>query len=447
MLINDTTKILEAYSNNLEEILVLDENNVKKEFEDNLFVILSTKYRKLTNNNIIKKFKSSNTNSNIIQNDKEYNSILINKSSFKSKKTHEVDNLSEFIIETLNSQHIKNIIELGCGKCYLNEKILISEDVTYIGIDKQAELVDKTSHSSKFLSKNSVILYKNINVHNFDKFYNETLFSYISGSNSKTTLIGLHACGNLTSDTIKIFRENKLFTSLTIVGCCANLLKEFVSDKARNSELFQFYINNIGFDKSDKFLEETLIYDDIELVGYPLSSFLKENYAEFFMGRVIRNTAMQGLPKKEDKLIKTDNLSYKKMFFRTMLQAFLERNIPNLKLYYGFGKIKLKNDFYDFCKQALQHLEKSNITKYQKYSKFDLDEKSVNGFYDEYKKYEAYLWALYIVRFKFARIFELIITVDRAIYICEKNDVSYCEIYEIFDQEISSRNLLINAYK
>ncbi len=71
---------------------------------------------------------------------------------------------------------------------------------------------------------------------------------------------------------------------------------------------------------------------------------------------------MQSNPKKEDKIISIDNTSYKKIFYIGQCsKPFFEKYIPEFKLYYGFGKIKLKENeedfsFKDFSEKALLNL-------------------------------------------------------------------------------------------
>ena len=168
----------------------------------------------------------------------------------KNKKCYEVDVLSRYMINIFNKNNIKNLIELGCGKSYLTNNILIQEDMVYIGIDKQDHLIQK---SEKLNTKNNIFLINEIvDFENFNRIFlsqiKENLFTEKFQEkfkndkislmelnefkdkpfNENIMLFGLHSCGNLTSDSIKIFVKNNVLTHLVIVGCCLNLLIEYI---------------------------------------------------------------------------------------------------------------------------------------------------------------------------------------------------------------------------
>src|SRR5690606_33558428 len=120
-----------------------------------------------------------------------------------------------------------------------------------------------------------------------------------------------------------------------------NLLTESITPEAKESELFKHYMNNIGYDSNGKFLEETLYYDDTT-TGFPLCSYIKNNYCNLFLTRTVRNAAMQNLPKNKDEIISTENIFYRKILYRTIFQAFIEKYFEEIKNIYGYGKIELE---------------------------------------------------------------------------------------------------------
>lgn len=506
----------------------------------------------------------------------------------KNKKSYEVDVLSRYMIDIFNENGIKNLIEMGCGKSYLTNNILINEDMVYFGIDKKDHLIEKSELKSK---KNIFLINEIVDYENFDKIYKEQIkenliatyakaintngiskdyneiqkanlafynnkiiensisknktpiinnkisfdltntykanelidsnnilndkFKYqISNGNStenkqsknKIMLFGLHSCGNLTSDSIKVFVKNSVLTHLVIVGCCLNLLVEYVSPEVKNSKFFNDYLTSIGYDNKGTFLENTLSYDwDFRKIGYPLCEYIKDNYKSVFLGRPLRNIAMQNIPKPEDNSINAaKNIKYKNLFFRTLLQKYFEDYLIELKFIYGYGKLQLglNDSFSLYIKNCLLRIEKMieendlkikdvdnnllkekviNLRKKIKYipeentfsikaeynkafTSNDASEKissnnnvinneieeknkiDVEIFYKNFMEYENILWSFYAIRIKFAKIIEYIIALDRIIFLKE-NNVENVELVKIFDDNKSARNLLIYASK
>ncbi len=66
--------------------------------------------------------------------------IFFNK-VFKYKKEHEIKRLSELINSTLNDSEI--LFEFGCGKSYLTEALLSTDNknLIYIGVDMNKNLI------------------------------------------------------------------------------------------------------------------------------------------------------------------------------------------------------------------------------------------------------------------------------------------------------------------
>jgi hypothetical protein len=447
-LVLDTIKILKEHNYNLDKLLSPKIYDIEN-FQDNLFTYYSKIMFDLLSNPLI------------IQH--EHNPSTTNKRIKQSfKKSYEVDVLSNYLVNILESENLKCILEMGCGKSYLTDDIMISDDMLYIGVDRKDDLIDKTSKVLNSTGKeNSYVLNYNVTVSNFGELYGseiQSIFNKKSENNQiydKILLFGLHSCGNLTSDTIKLFTQYDCFSHIVIVGCCLNLLKEYVSKEAVETEEFKYYIKNIGYDNKGNFLEQTLLYDyKFEDIGYPMSQYIIFNYPKLFLSRTVRNSSMQSLPKNEDKIFDSkNNIFYKKSLYRTMLQAFFEIFFPSLKNYYGFGKVKLeiKDDFNVYLGQIFNNLiNKSNIQGKEELislkEKLNKDSCIVDQFYNDFLQYEDLLWAFYTIRLKFSRIVEYIIALDRIIYMKEKG-VNKIELIKIFDENCSVRNLLIYASK
>lgn len=372
-----------------------------------------------------------------------------------SKKTYEVEVFSEFISkEFVGALDAPFFVEMGCGKSYLHKELQnLCPQISYFGIDKQDELVAKGKSDKTLRVFNYLVNHSNYR-NTFEKIADEdSEFKACVDKGKEGVLLGLHSCGNLTSDTIKIFADSecKMFKKLMIVGCCFNLIKEFIKPKAKESERFKHYINSLGFSGKGEMLDSTILGTyDFDEVGYPLSSFLLNDMNDsIFLGRVLRNAAMQAhnffqSPDFEESIYK--------LFCRALLQRFLEIYIPELSKFYGFGKIKVKpKSFFSYLESILLNFksDKSGLKKHsEQLESLMHNSELMASFIEKYETKAALrsFTAFYFLRIKFAKCIELLVNLDRVLYLEEAGFIEV-KLIKIFDSEFSERNFLISAQR
>ena len=439
-LIKDTIQILEKYKYDFNKLL--STQILVNENEDNLYVSLSKELNILINDSIIERNK-----------DVDLFKIPLNmgkskKSIFKVKKEHEVEQLSNFIDKISPKEKIETLLEMGCGKSYLTETILShNKNCLYIGIDMKENLIKKSNSNNN--KENFFVLYSIVTANNFQKFYDEKIKEILISKNKTENnifLLGLHSCGNLTSDTLKVFIKYKCFSNLAIVGCCMNLLTEYITPEAKNSILFQNYYNTIGYTVKGDFLEKTCIFNyNFDEIGYPLSQHIIKIYPDLFLTRTARNSAMQNNTETEQ----IDSIMYKKFYYRTLLQVFFDDYINEYSWTYGFGKIDLEENesFKDYLLKFFKDVDKNNesINKKKDYIIKNIDV-VLKEFLSNHKGKEKILWSVNMIRMKFAKLVEYIIALDRIIYLIE-NGIEKVKLVKIFNEIISTRNILIYASK
>ena len=298
--------------------------------------------------------------------------------------------------------------------------------------------------------KNVCLLNSYIDFDKFNEFYESNLKNILISSdklNKNVFLFGLHNCGNLTSNTLKIFLQNSYFKSIAIIGCCLNLLNEYINPEIKESKEFIDFYKSIGYDKNNNFLDNSLIFDSNNNIGYPLSDYIKNKYKNIFFGKDNRNAAM--LNNIENAPF--DSISTQKNFYRALLQKFLEENLEEYSNIYGLGKNKYvdKCSFGNYVKDFLTQIKnketKENIVKKIENLLIDIDN-VCNQFYEENKFLLEKHYALNLIRIKFAKIVEYIVALDRVIFLKEKG-IDNVKLIRIFNNHISPRNLLIYATK
>ena len=298
--------------------------------------------------------------------------------------------------------------------------------------------------------KNVYLINNYIEFEKFNEFYENNLKSILLQNNKLNKnifLFGLHNCGNLTSNTLKIFLQNSYFKSIAIIGCCLNLLNEYINPEIKTSKEFIDFYNSIGYNKNKEFLDKSLIYELNDNVGYPLSDYIKNKYKNIFFGKDIRNAAM--LNNIENAHF--DSISTKKNFFRALLQKFLEDNLEEYSNIYGLGRNKYndKRSFEEYIKDYLNNIKDKEKNE-KIIEKIDNLIKNLNNicnkFYDENKFLLGKHYALNLIRIKFAKVIEYIVALDRVIFLLEKG-INNVKLIRIFNNHISPRNLLIYASK
>ena len=445
--LQDTELILKQYNNDINKILQLKsfqetENNIN--INDNLFIKYALQYEKILESNFIINKEEDNIEGHFSKN-------ISKDKIFKNKKDHEIKKLSDFINKSIRND-IEVLFEFGCGKSYLTDALLSTENknLIYIGVDMNTKIIEKAKKTFEKY-KNVHLINSYIDFEKFNEFY-ETNLKNILVSNNKLNknifLFGLHNCGNLTSNTLKIFLQNNYFKSIAIIGCCLNLLNEYINPELKASQEFLDFYNSIGYDKNNKFLDNSFIYDISDKnIGYPLSDYIKKNYKNLFFGKDIRNAAMlnniENYP--------YDSISTQKNFFRSLLQKFLEENLEEYSNIYGLGKNKY-NDKYTFSEYVKDFLSQlKNREKDEKIlEKIDKLINNEDGIYDKFYEENKFLagkhYALNLIRIKFAKIVEYIVALDRIIFLIEKG-INNVKLIRIFNNHISPRNLLIYASK
>lgn len=451
-LIKDTEAILSQYNFDINKILSLTfTNEIENTFDkDNYFIKYAYEYEKLLNNNLIINNEDYNEifEGHFLQN-KDRNKI------YKYKKEHEVKKLSDFIKSSQSNSHCNVLLEIGCGKSYLTDALLSTNNANnliYIGVDMNKNVIDRAKQIYKKY-KNVYLLNDFIKFDSFDEFYENNVKGILKENNKsdeKIFLFGLHSCGNLTSNSLKIFIKNNYFKSIAIVGCCLHLLNEYISPETKSSKEFKEFYSGIGYGKNGRFLDNTLIYEingNMDNIGYPLSEHIKNNYKYLFFGRDVRNAAMLNSIENAP----FESISTQKNFYRALLQKFLEDNLEEYGNVYGLGKNKYidKCTFSEYVKDFLLQIRKKeeNEKILKKIDELIKNIESIGSkFYEDNKLNISKHYALNLIRIKFAKIVEFIVVLDRIIYLIEQG-ITNIKLIRIFNNHISPRNLLIYATK
>ena len=276
------------------------------------------------------------------------------------KKMHEVIVMSELILHLSNDNSVDTLIDLGSGKAYLSQVLsATSESLRILAIDssktnsegaqKRSDRLDskwdalkkradfrasgvepptrsKHARSKKKEDNDKRLVVESPEPVKRNRFADNMKYvtkfvdmqtdlqslvtdnfpsdekNCVTFDSNRLGLIGLHTCGNLASDSIKIWIKNDTMKLLCNVGCCYHHIDE------------EFYRN--------PYLSKEEL--DNSVPSFPLSNQLKSLHYQ--LGRSARMVAAQPM----DRLRAKQPLPSKALLWRAVLQDILLTHVPDI---------------------------------------------------------------------------------------------------------------------
>ncbi|XP_055597915.1 probable methyltransferase-like protein 25 [Uranotaenia lowii] len=365
------------------------------------------------------------------------------------KKRHEVESAASIVAslcQVISRKYSEGkspeevmVIDAGDGKGYLSSRVALEHGIRVLGIDcNEGNTINAEKRREKLKKKVGKAI-KKAELSD-DDYFNDLLQNQGSSDpNYKTTtkligfdtnlielvkekfpnstankfcLAGLHTCGNLGPNCVRIFHQNPHVKSLFNVGCCYHLLvEEFVVDKYYNPERLN---DNPGY-------------------GFPMSRVLKQN--KFFIGRNARNLAAESI----ERVCANQEEPSDKLGYRALLQIVLQQHLglDSADQQQQVGKLKKCTDFVDYCRKSLTRL---------KIDHSQLDDAFLRDLEVRYQLQLEQLKIFYLYRMTFAPVIEGLILLDRLLFLKECG-YEYSYLVKLFDPVVSPRCFSIVAFK
>uniref|UniRef100_A0A182WFV0 Methyltranfer_dom domain-containing protein n=1 Tax=Anopheles minimus TaxID=112268 RepID=A0A182WFV0_9DIPT len=327
------------------------------------------------------------------------------------------------------------VIDAGDGKGYLSSRIALEHGIKVLGVDCNE---DNTNGAEKRLERLKNKIPKAVRKSNLEEdeyFTNlckdehklKTLYRtatqlidfntnlielaaayFPQGNHTTFCLCGLHTCGNLGPNCLRLFHENPTIRGICNVGCCYHLMQE------------QFVV--------DEFYNPTKVCENPGY-GFPMSAHLRERF--FALGRNARNLAAESI---ERACANRENPS-DKLGYRALLQVvFLERGE---KKSHQVGRLKC-NGFVDYVRKAIRRLDLTENVTITDDSLLELEAR----FAGELEQLKVF----YLIRQQFAPVIETLILLDRLLYLRECGyDRSF--LVKLFEPVVSPRCYALIALK
>lgn len=220
-------------------------------------------------------------------------------------------------------------------------------------------------------------------------------------------MVGLHTCGDLASNTLRIFTSKSEIKGVCSVGCCYHLLSE-------------------EFENPHKECTQ-------EKWGFPMCHYLKEE--RWSCGRNARMSACLAL----ERVAVGQGLSTESLFYRAVLQDIIKDCYGITKCDRYVGKTYSKSSsFLDYVRKSLKKLG---------LDEFKLPEKMIMDYYEKYKPRMNELEAFNMLKVVLAPCIETLILLDRLCYLKEQEDISWSALVKLFDPVKSPRCYAVIALK
>ncbi|XP_038636167.1 methyltransferase-like protein 25 isoform X3 [Scyliorhinus canicula] len=222
-------------------------------------------------------------------------------------------------------------------------------------------------------------------------------------------MVGLHTCGDLASDTLRIFMAKPELKAVCSVGCCYHLLSE-------------------EFELSD---------DSKDCChgpwGFPMSQYLRSSV--WHCGRNARMSACLPL----ERVTVGNGLPSESLFYRAVLQVIIKEHYGNGKTYTTLqrtnskhvGKIYSKSSsFVDYTRKSVEKLGMDGSK---------MSDSLIQGYYDRYMPRMKELEAFNLLKVALAPCIEGLILLDRLCYLKEQENVAWSALVQLFDPLKSPR--------
>jgi len=311
----------------------------------------------------------------------------------REKKAHEISLLVPYLGELTNKYSFSHIVDIGGGVGHLSRILTDNFPIHCICLDHDKTLQNKgksilNGQSIEFISKglgNPVIASKDFEILSEEE--SERVFS------KDSLAVGLHSCGPLS---LRIMDEvlNHKSRALLNFPCCYLKLDT------------QTEVNLSSMAKKNPLPFST--------IGLTLAS---RSHSKFSF---------------EDFLVKE---TVKKMRYTFHLLLFEKLKITE---FVGAGNYPLKKYQEGFSVYAKEKLSELEIPH-------SFTEKELEDFFEEKKDLVRTMFLCNILRWQTGRVLEIHLLIDRALYL-EENGFDV-ELFELFDQEISPRNIGIFGIK
>uniref|UniRef100_A0A8C6TK78 Methyltransferase like 25 n=1 Tax=Neogobius melanostomus TaxID=47308 RepID=A0A8C6TK78_9GOBI len=393
-----------------------------------------------------------------------------------TKKSHEVQCMSEVVAHLAQGCDVKQVIDVGSGKGYLSSFLSMQYGLQVYGIDsssinthgaqersrklktfskayRQQSKAQKRSTPQEETQSNIVTLndQRSEIMEKIDHLRRNNpriswgfVLSALSLDIIETTSLTVPSCQLSDEERERRKRENlerkaqnrtgsesPVFSPITSYVTADTELRELISDLQAAVLVGLHTCGDLAPSSLRMFVAKTELsavcsvgccyhllseeFDPNSVCGFPLSQYLREQ--SYFCGRNARMSAC---------LIQMESL-----FYRAVLHVILRDHYGSFKSEKRVGNVYSKTkSFVDYVRRALQRLELDEMK---------LSNSDIQDYHDKYRPRMNEMHAFNMLKVTLAPCIEGFLLLDRLCYLKEQENVSYSALVQLFDRLLSPR--------
>ncbi|KAL6847096.1 hypothetical protein ACP4OV_022949 [Aristida adscensionis] len=415
-----------------------------------------------------------------------------------SKKKHEIETLAGVVHAIAKNCGAKTVVDVGSGQGYLAQALSFEYQLPVVAIDASSHHASVTNtraerirkyYAAKCVEKQQLRVPRTVTCHVLssdtlaavtldackDDYVEHVRETKACAENYLPTqepnhgiptliLAGLHACGDLSVNMLRVFVSCEQVKALISVGCCYNLLSEDCYEDSNTCPGFP--ISNAA--KATGFVLGKSIRDlacqsaerwrcltkDIAIQNFDIHAFraafqmvLENFFPEVSrlspsigrQGKALRRQRLQKVMESNMAKEKTDDFSISALKKPNMNTDNVDSSIYEVETRPG----DIRHDechkfplFRDFTTSGLDRLGCGSV-----------EDASLLEIWKEVQPFAEYIGPFWCLRAALGPLVETYILLDRLLFLQEKGDLTEAFVFPLFDPTMSPRNMAIIAWK
>ena len=327
------------------------------------------------------------------------------------KKRHETEMLAPLVAQAagLASPEPMAILDVGCGHGYLTMACGLLCGLPMVGVEGKYLLSDK-----RVINRCQVMLKESTHPQPRQPVFAKVAFDSKTtireqveiGTNSSIGLVGLHACGQLSVDMIRMFSQDPKASMLTLVSCCYGRF------------------GALG-----------------NAMEFPMSRCCRERGLR--LSEAALRTASESLAERQQESVEEYERSHTLLLYRLASECILDRELggaENYKCMKGVAK-KTVGSFAEYFGLLRQNMVSNRQLR-------PISDDELIQTYGELvpDRVRHKILAMLGLKYSLGDLLESLVIFDRAVFLYEQG-ARQVDVFSCFDETISPTNLCLRALK
>uniref|UniRef100_A0A0E0JCA1 Methyltransferase domain-containing protein n=1 Tax=Oryza nivara TaxID=4536 RepID=A0A0E0JCA1_ORYNI len=433
-----------------------------------------------------------------------------------SKKKHEIETLAGLVHAITKSCGAKTVIDVGSGQGYLAQALSFEYQLPVVAIDASshhASVTNTRAERIKNVGKQQLRVPRTVTCHVLSsdtlaavtleacqddhaehvpesKNFNESSPQIEKPNDSIPPLVlaGLHACGDLSVNMLRLFVSCEQVKALISIGCCYNLLSEECHEDTNTCPGFPMSkaakLSNLVLRKSTRDLgcqsaeRWRSLTKDIALQNFDIHAFraafqmfLEKHFPEVSrsspsigrQGKALRRQRLRKVMESPMAMAETDALSYSTQKEQIMTKDdplptgpnnFKEVHVDFLpELSTGFvdsavsGAAIVPDDIYLDKSQKFTLFKDFTVSGLGRLGCDFVENVSLLEIWKDVQPFTEFIGPFWCLRVALGPLVETYILLDRLLFLQEQGSVIEASLFPLFNPTMSPRNMAIIAWK